>query len=460
MSSCFVSTAACIAKRQLEQKPKPAKKSIIQQPQEPVVEQQQQEEEVEQQQQEEEVEQQQQEEEVEQQQQEEEVEQQQQEEVEQQQDVEQREGIVRKKEKKVEATDADDILRRSTELALIGNQFAACGQLEMAVKYFTDAIKHNPTEFKLFGNRSFCYEKMQQYDRALCDAELALSMEPGWIKGLYRKGKALSGLKRYFEACQTYKEVLKQDNSCSDAAQELMRVQIMQLMEMGFTREQSSNALIAHGDFEKAVDVLSGIEGEYVSNDFPAAATPAEDSATWEGVGPRPKPLLQTRPKPRSTTPGPEPRSHIPGAVHHVAPGGSTSNLFPVYVGCLGPNTTQPMLHSLFSSAGTIHSIKILRSSNCAFVNYTNMDHCERAIRTLHREESRVLLLENHRLRPVQFLYLQSRATTQGHRQGQGQQVNSRQPHTDNLVLEAGSMNYPPCLNMLSTTKKKKKEVI
>ncbi|XP_041713624.1 inactive TPR repeat-containing thioredoxin TTL3 isoform X9 [Coregonus clupeaformis] len=333
MSSCFISTASCIAKRQPQQNPKPEKKTIIQKPHEPAVERQE----------------------------EEDLE-------------EQREVIVRKKEKKAEAN-VDDIVKRSTELALIGNQFAACGQLEMAVKYFTDAIKHNPTEFKLFGNRSFCYEKMQQYDRALCDAELALSMEPGWIKGLYRKGKALSGLKRYFEACQTYKEVLKQDGSCSDAAQELMNVQIMQLMEMGFNREQSCNALIAHGDFEKAVDVLSGIEDEYVSNDFSAAATSAEDSETWEGVGPRPKPLLQTRPKPRSPTPGP---------VYHVAPGGSRSNLFPVYVGCLGPNTTQPMLHSFFSSAGTIHSIKMLLSSHCAFVNYTSMDDCERAIRTMH----------------------------------------------------------------------------
>uniref|UniRef100_A0A8K9Y2T5 C3H1-type domain-containing protein n=1 Tax=Oncorhynchus mykiss TaxID=8022 RepID=A0A8K9Y2T5_ONCMY len=294
MSSCFVSTAACIAKRQLEQNPKPEKKIIIQQPQKPVVEQ----------------------------------------EKEQKQEKEQ-----------------------NTELALIGNQFAACGQLEMAVKYFTDAIKHNPTEFKLFGNRSFCYEKMQQYDRALSDADLALSMEPGWIKGLYRKGKALSGLKRYFEACQTYKEVLMQDSLCSDAAQELMKVQIMQLMEMGFTREQSSNALIVHGDFEKAVNVLSGIEGKQLDLTV--------DSATWEGVGPRPKPLLQTRPKPRSTTPGPEPRSTTPGPVHHVTVNG---------------------LYCLSVSAGTIHSIKILRSSNCAFINYTNMDHCERAIRTLNGE--------------------------------------------------------------------------
>lgn len=31
--------------------------------------------------------------------------------------------------------------------------------------------------------------------KALEDAELSLSMCPGWVKGLFRKGKALAGLK-------------------------------------------------------------------------------------------------------------------------------------------------------------------------------------------------------------------------------------------------------------------------
>lgn len=31
--------------------------------------------------------------------------------------------------------------------------------------------------------------------KALDDAEVALSMHPGWVKGLFRKGKALAGLK-------------------------------------------------------------------------------------------------------------------------------------------------------------------------------------------------------------------------------------------------------------------------
>ena len=48
---------------------------------------------------------------------------------------------------------------------------------------------------RLFGNRSLCFEKLQEYEKALLDAELSLSMLPGWVKGLFRRGRALAGLK-------------------------------------------------------------------------------------------------------------------------------------------------------------------------------------------------------------------------------------------------------------------------
>uniref|UniRef100_I3K2U8 Si:dkey-33c12.4 n=1 Tax=Oreochromis niloticus TaxID=8128 RepID=I3K2U8_ORENI len=95
----------------------------------------------------------------------------------------------------------------------MGNRLAASGQYEKAVKCFTEAIKFNPKEFKLFGNRSLCFERLQQYESALTDADVALSMEPNWIKGLFRKGKALCGLKRYYEASLIYKEVLRLEST-------------------------------------------------------------------------------------------------------------------------------------------------------------------------------------------------------------------------------------------------------
>lgn len=97
--------------------------------------------------------------------------------------------------------------------------------------------------------------------KALDDAELSLIMCPGWVKGLFRKGRALAGLKvnihntrphpslippppvktqsllrpslllqRYEEAEHAFRQVLEADCSRADAAQELLRVQIGQLV--------------------------------------------------------------------------------------------------------------------------------------------------------------------------------------------------------------------------------------
>lgn len=119
-----------------------------------------------------------------------------------------------------------------------------------------------PPSFRLFGNRSLCYERLQQYENACRDADVALLMEPKWIKGLFRKGKALCGLKvkhpypflisahsqktsafrtfrtvlnspslvqRYYEASLIYREVLDLDSSSMEAKQELKRAQTLHL---------------------------------------------------------------------------------------------------------------------------------------------------------------------------------------------------------------------------------------
>ncbi|KAK2852779.1 hypothetical protein Q7C36_007980 [Tachysurus vachellii] len=315
MSSCFVTNAAAIAKRKLEQKPKPDRKDkkagnikkheTVQNTKEPQIE--------------------------------------------------------NVNEKEASEEPEKDNVTRSMELAVIGNKYAQTGNLDMAVKYFTDAIKHNPQEVKLFGNRSFCYEKMQQYGKALIDADIALSLNPTWIKGLYRKGKALVGLKRYYEACLTYKEVLKLDSSCTDAAQELMRVQIMQLMDMGYTREQSSNALIIHGTVEKALEALSGLHGNMAA---------AKEVRVYPERNTQPaKVLLQNV-------------SQNPPKVNTAVP--PNRELFPVWVGDLVPTLTELRLCELFSNFGPVHSVRLLPTRRCAFINYTNKENCESAIKEMN----------------------------------------------------------------------------
>ncbi|XP_050982296.1 tetratricopeptide repeat protein 31 [Labeo rohita] len=328
MSSCFVSNAAAIAKRKLEQKPKHDKKhaqaTSKKQPGS-----------------------------------------------EQKDTSPPQKQINNKEENSSEDTvNANYFITRSVELAVIGNQYASAGNLDMAVKYFTDAIKHNPQEYKLFGNRSYCYEKMLQYEKALNDADIALSMNPKWVKGLYRKGKALVGLKRYYEARLTYNEVLKLDSTCKDAAEEMMRVQLMQLMEMGFTKEQSSNALILHGTVEKALESLSGLSG------LNPVLVPGERTFMSVEQNPQSPAKFPLRPLPQNQS-----RPSMPPAapLHHPPP-----ELFPVWVGDLVPSITAAKLYELFSSAGHVHKVRVLQMRHCAFVNYTKKEDCEKAIRDFH----------------------------------------------------------------------------
>ncbi|XP_071765675.2 uncharacterized protein LOC139919747 isoform X2 [Centroberyx gerrardi] len=291
------------------------------------------------------------------------------------------------KEKTMEPS-LEDFEKRSRELAGIGNRLAASGQFEVAVKCFTDAIKYNPKEYKLFGNRSLCYERMQQYGNALMDADLALSMQPNWIKGLFRKGKALCGLKRYYEASLIYKEVLRLDSSSAEATQELKRAQTLHLMEMGFSWAQSSDALKTHATLEEAVEALFGGEGKpgpgaaHAGNDNTNQVV-VEEVEDEEGewiVLPTSRPRAQhvkesgaagqTRPKSQSPTPLPR---------NWVKP-----DLFPIWVGSLAPTVTYTTLHTLFSRAGTVFSIKMLLDHQCAFVHFTRKEDCERAIQFIN----------------------------------------------------------------------------
>ncbi|XP_034425185.1 tetratricopeptide repeat protein 31-like isoform X2 [Hippoglossus hippoglossus] len=294
----------------------------------------------------------------------------------------------------------EDHIKISTELAVIGNRYASTGDFNTAVKYFTDAIKYNPTEFKLFGNRSFCFEKMQEYEKALTDAELCVNLCPGWVKGMFRKGRALAGLKRYREAAQSFGEVLKLDGSYAEAAQELMRVQITQLMECGFTREQSSNALIIHGTVEEALAVLSNLNhrpGAYQSATLPAAqvvnitgVSPVLSANTYPAVAAYPQSHNALNNKPI----GPVPNMSNIQSQHKPVPHQATklshensrppTELFPVWVGNLIYPVPESVITNVFNKAGAVYSVKVLAQKRCAFVNFTKQEHCDEAIRRFH----------------------------------------------------------------------------
>ncbi|XP_039189793.1 tetratricopeptide repeat protein 31 isoform X3 [Crotalus tigris] len=122
-------------------------------------------------------------------------------------------------------------VEQSMVLADCGNETAKQERYHEAVLLFTEAIKLNPQEYRFFGNRSFCYEKLQSHTEALRDAQHALSLQPGWPRGLFRQGKALLGLKRYADAARMFQQLLQFDGFRGDAALQLQKCRIQHLLE-------------------------------------------------------------------------------------------------------------------------------------------------------------------------------------------------------------------------------------
>jgi tetratricopeptide (TPR) repeat protein len=111
-----------------------------------------------------------------------------------------------------------DPVARAAKSQQDGNKlFQAC-DLALAVERYSDGIEcfeksqlrkaqggaaPEATEFgahKLYSNRALCHLKLKAYDKALCDAEKALDVEPRWVKAHARRLEALRALGRIRDA--------------------------------------------------------------------------------------------------------------------------------------------------------------------------------------------------------------------------------------------------------------------
>ena len=59
------------------------------------------------------------------------------------------------------------------------------------------AIDLDPTDAALLSNRSLCWIRLGQAERALADAKACRALRPDWAKACYREGAAL----RLLQAC-------------------------------------------------------------------------------------------------------------------------------------------------------------------------------------------------------------------------------------------------------------------
>ncbi|KAK3144127.1 hypothetical protein QOZ80_4AG0309120 [Eleusine coracana subsp. coracana] len=80
-----------------------------------------------------------------------------------------------------------------------------------AVKHYTEALRRNPKDPRVYSNRAACYTKLGAMPEGLKDAEKCIELDPTFSKGYTRKGAIQFFMKEYDKALETYQAGLKHD---------------------------------------------------------------------------------------------------------------------------------------------------------------------------------------------------------------------------------------------------------
>lgn len=108
---------------------------------------------------------------------------------------------------------------KAEEEKSLGNDKFKLGDYAGAVKHYTEAIKRNPDDAKIYSNRAACYTKLAAFDLGLKDCETCVELDPKFVKGWIRKGKILQGMKQHRKAAKAYETALSLDPNNAEAAE-------------------------------------------------------------------------------------------------------------------------------------------------------------------------------------------------------------------------------------------------
>lgn len=98
-----------------------------------------------------------------------------------------------------------------------GNAQFKKGDYPAAVKCYTEAIKRNPEDPRVYSNRAACYTKLAEFGLALKDVDESLRLDPKFVKAYLRKGNICLLLKESMKAKEAYNKALEIDSNLQEA---------------------------------------------------------------------------------------------------------------------------------------------------------------------------------------------------------------------------------------------------
>merc|ERR1712013_94165 len=116
---------------------------------------------------------------------------------------------------------AEELAYINPELAeqekLKGNDCFKKGEWANAVKFYSEAIKRNPKDAKIYSNRAACYTKLNAFDLTIKDCDTSISMDPTFVKAYLRKANVLKAMGQAKNAMEVYSKAMELDPNSDEA---------------------------------------------------------------------------------------------------------------------------------------------------------------------------------------------------------------------------------------------------
>jgi len=105
---------------------------------------------------------------------------------------------------------------KSEEHKKKGNKFFEEGKWTEAIEEYTESLRRDPTNARIYSNRAACFTKLMDWGRAIEDCETCLKLDPTFVKAYIRKANIQKYLKQYHKALETYDKGLTLDPEASE----------------------------------------------------------------------------------------------------------------------------------------------------------------------------------------------------------------------------------------------------